>query len=105
MAPRSSALVNPAQLASNTVRVSWRAALRLRAGHPWVYRSDLEGSPSLPRAGMVRVVEEGVRFLGCGFSSSSWQIALRMISARECVHSGLRSIVAIRVYIAIADRT
>src|SRR5207248_9745449 len=104
MAPRSSALVNPAQLASNTVRVSWRAALRLRAGHPWVYRSDLEGSPSLPRAGMVRVLEEGGRFLGCALSSSSSQIALRMISDRECDHSELPSIVAIRVKKAIEYR-
>ncbi|PYY14947.1 MAG: SAM-dependent methyltransferase [Acidobacteria bacterium] len=104
MAPRTSALINPAQLASNTVRVSWRAAVRLRAGHPWVYRSDLEGSPSLPRAGVVRVLEEGGRFLGCAISSSSSQIALRMISDRDCDETELPSLVSTRIKAAIEYR-
>src|SRR5437764_5300346 len=104
MAPRSSALINPAQLASNTVRVSWRAAVRLRAGHPWVYRSDLEGSHSLPRAGVVRVLEEGGRFLGCAISSSSSQIALRMISDRDCDETELPRLVAARIKSAIEYR-
>src|SRR5437868_3167396 len=104
MAPRTSALINPAQLASHTVRVSWRAAVRLRAGHPWVYRSDLEGSPSLPRAGVVRVLEEGGRFLGCAISSSSSQIALRMISDRDCDETELPSLVSTRIKAAIEYR-
>ena len=53
---------------------------------------------------MVRVLEEGGRFLGCALSSSSSQIALRMISDRECDHSELPSIVAIRVKKAIEYR-
>lgn len=57
--------------------------MRLRAGHPWVYRSDLEEDSSLPRGGVVRVLSEDERFLGCALASSSSQIALRMISSEE----------------------
>lgn len=104
MAPRSSAVAHPPHLGTNAVRVSWRGALRLRNGHPWVYRSDLEGSPSLPRAGVVRVLEERGKFLGCALSSSSSQIALRMISDRECDESEIPSLVATRIRAAIEYR-
>ena len=104
MAPRSSAVAPPPHLGTNAVRVSWRGALRLRNGHPWVYRSDLEGSPALPRAGVVRVLEEGGKFLGCALSSSSSQIALRMISDRDCDESEIPSLVATRIRKAIEYR-
>ena len=104
MAPRSSNLAKQESRTVQPVRVSWRGSLRLRNGHPWVYRSDLEGSPSLPRAGVVRVLEEGGRFLGCAISSSSSQIALRMISDRECDESQLPSLVSTRIKKSIEYR-
>ena len=104
MPSRSSTLAKQEPRTEHSVRVSWRGSLRLRNGHPWVYRSDLEGSPSLPRAGVVRVLEEGGRFLGCAISSSSSQIALRMISDRECDESELPSLVSARVKAAIEYR-
>ena len=104
MPPRSSTLPKQEQRAEHSVRVSWRATVRLRNGHAWVYRSDLEGSPSLPRGGVVRVLEEGGRFLGCAISSSSSQIALRMISERECDEFDLPSLVAARIKKAIEYR-
>src|SRR5690242_2422302 len=104
MPPRSSNLAKQESRSVQSVRVSWRGSLRLRNGHPWVYRSDLEGSPSLPRAGVVRVLEEGGRFLGCALSSSSSQIALRMISDRECDESELAELVSARVKKAIEYR-
>jgi len=50
------------------------------------------------------VLEEGGRFLGCALSSSSSQIALRMISDRECDESELPALVATRVKNAIEYR-
>jgi len=83
-----------------SVCVTWRAALRLRAGHLWVYRSDLEDNPDLPRGGVVRVLGEGERFLGCALASSSSQIALRMISAGEIDDGSIPKLVAQRILAA-----
>lgn len=63
-----------------TIKVSSRAATRLRARHPWVYRSDLIGNQQTPRAALVHVTDERGKFLGSALSSSSSQIALRIIS-------------------------
>jgi len=104
MASRSSTLTKRESQTAHSVRVSWRAAVRLRNGHPWVYRSDLEGSPTLPRAGVVRVLEEGGRFLGCAISSSSSQIALRIISDRDCDESELPRLSAARIRSAMEYR-
>ena len=65
------------------VRVSRRAADRLRAGHLWVYRTDLLAEAEL--AGLVPgalvTVEDGAgRGLGSALLSSSSQIALRLVS-------------------------
>src|SRR5947209_1160400 len=102
MSSRSAAPVRP--LSSGSVRVNWRAAVRLRAGHCWVYRSDLEDAPELPRGGILRVLEEGGRSLGCAITSSTSQIALRMISESECEISDLPELVAARIRSAIAYR-
>lgn len=87
-----------------SVRVTWRAALRLRAGHPWVYRSDLEGDPALPRGGVVRVLGEGERFLGCALASSSSQIALRLISREEIDDGAVPELVSQRILAAAEYR-
>jgi 23S rRNA (cytosine1962-C5)-methyltransferase len=63
--------------------VSRRAADRLRAGHVWVYRSDLEQSGDAePRAGLVPVTDRRGGLLGTGIYSPASEIALRMV-ARE----------------------
>ena len=68
-------------------RVSRRAAERLRGGHLWVYRSDIEAladegkSPEEMRGRMVSVVDPRGVPLGWGMYSSASQIAIRMISA------------------------
>ena len=70
-----------------------------------MYRSDLEGAPELPRGGVVRVLEEGGRSLGCALTSSTSQIALRMISEGECKVDDLPELVAARIRSAIEYRT
>lgn len=62
------------------IRINARAAQRLRAGHPWVYRSDLASREApTPRAALVRVADDKGRPLATALSSSSSQIALRVI--------------------------
>src|SRR5579859_1974058 len=101
---RSAVQIDAPLVITDSVRVSWRAAVRLRAGHAWVYRSDLEGATELPRGGVVRVLEEGGRSLGCALTSSTSQIALRMISEGECTVDGLPGLVAARIRSALEYR-
>jgi 23S rRNA (cytosine1962-C5)-methyltransferase len=103
---RSSLARKPEAGSSSTpsVHITWRAAVRLRAGHPWVYRSDVEGDPELPRGGLVQVIDERKRMLGYALASSSSQIALRMISEHDCSEAQLPGLIRERVRSAIAYR-
>ena len=66
------------------IRISRRAADRLRAGHLWVYRSDLLADPAaqalLPPGGLVTVEDPAGHPLGTALHSSASQIALRVVS-------------------------
>src|SRR3954471_10804676 len=88
------------------VVISSRAANRLRAGHPWVYRTDLPDSRNTtPRAALVHVTDERGRPLGSALSSSSSQIALRMISPDVIASdAALRELLSERVVAAIVYR-
>ena len=59
--------------------VTRRGAERIRAGHPWIYRSDIARADAEP-GDIVRVTGEGKRPLGWAYWSSLSQIALRMIA-------------------------
>jgi 23S rRNA (cytosine1962-C5)-methyltransferase len=58
--------------------VNRKGALRLRGGHPWVFRSDVERLPALP-AGVVRVEESNGAPLGWALWSPASEISLRRI--------------------------
>lgn len=65
-----------------TAIISRRAADRLRAGHPWVYASDVDQlvpSEILPGA-LVAVTDARRMFLGTAIYSSSSQITLRLLT-------------------------
>ncbi len=66
------------------VRISRRAADRLRAGHLWVYRSELteaEATTTAIAPGSLATVHDSAgRPLGTALYSSSSQIALRLVS-------------------------
>jgi 23S rRNA (cytosine1962-C5)-methyltransferase len=62
------------------VIVSPRGVERLRAGHPWIYRSDVRSSDAEP-GDVVQVTTDRGRPLGQAFWSSSSQIALRFLGA------------------------
>jgi 23S rRNA (cytosine1962-C5)-methyltransferase len=64
---------------SGAVVVVRRGAERIRAGHPWVYRSDISRADAEP-GDIVAVTDERDRRLGWAFWSGASQIALRMLS-------------------------
>src|SRR5688500_8595922 len=59
--------------------VSARGAGRWRAGHPWIYRSDVRAIPDVP-AGAVEVREANGRTVGMALWSPVSQISLRMLT-------------------------
>ena len=78
--------VGKPQESGPAARISRRAADRLRAGHLWVYRSDVEeltpaiDSTELPNGALVTVTDGRGMPLGTALYSFSSQIALRLVS-------------------------
>lgn len=62
------------------VALTRRGVDRFRAGHPWIYRADLEGDPGLEGGEVVRVVDARGWFVGQAFYSAHSKIALRWLS-------------------------
>ena len=98
--PKESVAVTDA--AVPVVKLSPRGAARLKAGHPWVYRSDMAGADGVPPGALVRVADLHGKFLGTALYSSSSQIAIRMIS-REPV-ADLPALISERIRVALAYR-
>jgi 23S rRNA (cytosine1962-C5)-methyltransferase len=70
----------PDSSASPTVKISPRGASRLKAGHVWVYRSDIVSAQDVLPGSLVTVTDQRGKPLGTALYSSSSQIAIRMIS-------------------------
>jgi 23S rRNA (cytosine1962-C5)-methyltransferase len=66
-------------------RISRRAADRIRAGHVWVYASDIENLklPAGSSTALVPVADQRGLLLGTALYSPTSQIALRLISREE----------------------
>jgi 23S rRNA (cytosine1962-C5)-methyltransferase len=62
------------------MKLSPRGAARLKAGHVWVYRSDILSADGIPPGSLVAVTDQRGKPLGTALYSSSSQIAIRMIS-------------------------
>src|SRR5277367_465750 len=99
MPKKVSASIKHAELST---KLSIRGAARLRARHPWVYRSDIVGANDIPPGSLVRVHDERGKFLGTALYSSSSQIAIRMISHGSV--TDLPALVAERIRAGIAYR-
>jgi len=91
-----------ARSAELSAKISARGAARLRDGHVWVYRSDIENAEGASPGSMVRVNDPRGKALGTALYSSSSQIAIRMISREEV--RDLPALVAERIRAAIAYR-
>ena len=85
-----------------SIKVSPKGSARLKAGHPWVYRSDVSGADDVPPGALVRVTDLRGKFLGTALYSSSSQIAIRMISHSPV--ADVPSLVAERIRAAVAYR-
>jgi 23S rRNA (cytosine1962-C5)-methyltransferase len=85
-----------------TVKISPRGTARLKAGHVWVYRSDIVSADSAPPGSVVRVSDHRGKALGTALYSSSSQIAIRMISSDSV--ADLPALLRQRIAEAIAYR-
>ena len=77
------------------ITISPRAVGRLRAGHAWVYESDLLNKDNAQPGALVRVADAKGKFLGSALYSSSSQISLRLL-AREPLSSDADLLVLLR---------
>jgi 23S rRNA (cytosine1962-C5)-methyltransferase len=85
------------------VRISARGAQRLKSGHVWVYRSDID-SGDVPAGALVLVKDHRGKALGTALYSSSSQIAVRMISANAVTAEELPALLRGRIQAAITYR-
>jgi len=60
-----------------------RGVERWAAGHPWIYRVDLEGTPTLEGGEVVRVIDHRGWLLGKAFYSQTSKIALRALTLED----------------------
>jgi 23S rRNA (cytosine1962-C5)-methyltransferase len=74
-------VVLPVPPAGAGVVITQRGANRVKAGHVWVYRSDVVSTEGVAPGSVVTVTDERGRSFGSALYSSSSQIAVRMISS------------------------
>ncbi|MCP3140148.1 class I SAM-dependent rRNA methyltransferase [Pyxidicoccus xibeiensis] len=60
-----------------------RGVERWQAGHPWIYRADLNGDPALAGGEVVRVTDGRGWFLGKAFYSKQSKISLRWLTFED----------------------
>lgn len=71
-----------APLSEGSVIISPRGVERIRAGHLWVYRSDVRQAKAQPGA-IVRVTDEKDRVHGWAFFSDKSQISVRLLTRED----------------------
>ena len=84
------------------VTVSARGAARLRGGHPWVYRSDIQSADGIPPGSIVTVVDSRSRPLATALYSTASQIAIRAIAPEEIPAREWNSLLRKRIGEALA---
>jgi len=76
--------------------------MRLKQGHVWVYRSDITSAEAIAPGSLVTVTDQRGKPFGTAFSSSSSQIAIRMLSRQPV--SDLHALIRERIAAAVAYR-
>lgn len=71
-----------------TVTLTKRGESRVRAGHPWVFRSDVAGREGAGAGALVRVAGARGQPLGFAFHSTRSEIELRMVARGEQLDPG-----------------
>lgn len=70
-------------VAGTEATLTARGGSRLKSGHPWIYRSDVERRPAVESGTVVRVVDQRGRFLAWAHFGAESEISLRIISRDE----------------------
>ena len=65
------------------VTITQRGAERARAGHLWIYRSDVSDAQGVAGGSIVHVREERGRFVGQALWSDRSEISLRLLTLRD----------------------
>jgi 23S rRNA (cytosine1962-C5)-methyltransferase len=84
--------------------VNAHAVARLRSGHPWIFRSDIERLDQAAPGALLRVEDQRGKVYGSGLYSSSSQIALRMIAPNAVEAAKYPELLRYRIKQAIAYR-
>ncbi len=66
-----------------TITITKRGAERVRAGHLWIYRSDVTDNRDAEGGAIVRVTTERGRFVGHALWSDRSEISLRLLTTRD----------------------
>src|SRR5438874_1967407 len=76
-------MASSAQPAGMVLHITRRAADRIRQGHLWVYRSDIERTTGEDAdAGLATIIDSRGKPLGSGLYSAASEIAARIVSPR-----------------------
>ncbi len=95
----------PARSSPAGATITRRAADRLRAGHLWVYASDvLTVTAPNPEETLIPVADQRGLLLGTALYSPSSQIALRLVSRESLDEEAWHALIASRLRAAIARR-
>jgi 23S rRNA (cytosine1962-C5)-methyltransferase len=86
------------------VIVNAHALARLRGGHPWIFKSDIERLDQVTPGALVRVEDQRGKPYGSALYSSSSQIALRMIAPNPVEAEKYPDLLRYRIRQAIAYR-
>lgn len=68
---------------NESVTIKQRGTERARAGHLWIYRSDVASASGVEGGSVVRVVDERGRFIGQALWSNRSEISLRLLTMRD----------------------
>jgi 23S rRNA (cytosine1962-C5)-methyltransferase len=86
------------------VIVNAHAVARLRGGHPWIFKSDIERIDQATPGALVRVEDQRGKPYGSALYSSSSQIALRMVAPNPIEAEQYPDLLRYRIRQAIAYR-
>jgi len=86
------------------VVVNAHAVARLRTGHPWIFKSDIERLDQAAPGALVRVEDQRGKPYGSALYSSNSQIALRMIAPNPVEAAKYPELLRYRIRQAIAYR-
>src|SRR5947207_15115327 len=82
--PKPASAPRTAMVRKGSVRIPADVAVRVRAGHPWVFRDALGGrDPHEPAGALLEVVDPTGAFVGRALFDPDGSIALRVFTRRR----------------------